>query len=43
MEHTNLWPGAYSFKNEIRLFLEFIKEQVDLILKKIEKADSLYS
>jgi hypothetical protein len=29
------WPGAYSFKEEIHLFLEYIKEQIDDIMKKI--------
>jgi len=28
-----VWPGAYSFKNEIGLFIQFIKEQVDELSK----------
>lgn len=34
-----MWPGAYSFKNEISLFLEYIKEQIDEIMKKIEASE----
>lgn len=33
------WPGAYSFKNEIGLFLKYIKEQIDDLMKKIEDAE----
>ncbi len=35
-----LWPGAYNFKKEISVLLKFLKEQIDLILKKIEELDS---
>lgn len=35
------WPGAYNFKNEIAMFLKFIREQIDSILKKIEKIDNI--
>jgi hypothetical protein len=31
-----IWPGAYSFKQEIGLFLEYIKKQIDELMKKIE-------
>lgn len=41
MEQNFYWPGAYSFKNEIRILLECMQEQIEVILKKIEKADSL--
>ena len=34
-----MWPGAYSFKNEISLFLEYIKEEIDDIMKKIEETE----
>ena len=37
----NLWPGAYSFKFELADILKSIKNQIDLILEKIEKADSM--
>lgn len=33
------WPGAYSFKEEIGLFLEYIREQVDDLIKKIEQTE----
>lgn len=34
-----VWPGAYSFKDEIGMFMTFIKEQVDDLLKKIEETE----
>lgn len=34
-----IWPGAYSFKEELSLFLEYFKEQVDEVMKKIEEAE----
>ena len=34
-----MWPGAYSFKEEIGLFMTFLKEQIDEILTKIEEAE----
>ncbi len=33
------WPGAYSFKEEIGLFLEYVREQVDDLIKKIEQTE----
>ncbi len=35
------WPGAYSFKLELKTLLEALKEQIDIILYKIEKADKM--
>ena len=35
------WPGAYSFKFELKTLLECAKEQIDIILSKIEKADKM--
>lgn len=34
-----VWPGAYSFKEEIGLFLAYIKEQVDALVEKIEQTE----
>lgn len=34
-----IWPGAYSFKEEVGLFMEYLKEQIDYLLKKIEEAE----
>lgn len=42
MYQYSFWPGAYSFKEEIGLFLEYIREQIDLILKKIDETDRKY-
>ena len=33
------WAGTYSFKPEIKLFLEAFKKQVEEILNKIEQMD----
>ena len=33
------WAGTYSFKPEIKLFLQAIKNQIDEILNKIEQMD----
>ena len=34
------WPGVYSFKEEIRLFMKYIKEQIEDILVKIEETEA---
>lgn len=39
MYESYVWPGAYSFKNEIKLFVNWFKEQVDCVLKKIEETE----
>ena len=33
------WPGAYNFKEELSLFLEYFKEQVNDVLRKIEETE----
>ena len=40
MYYNWVWPGAYSFKSEIKLFTAWIKNQVDIILKKIEETEN---
>ena len=40
MYYNWVWPGAYSFKGEIKLFTAWIKNQVDIILKKIEETEN---
>ena len=35
------WPGVYSFKEEISLFLEYLKEEIDDVMKKIEETEDL--
>lgn len=39
MEQQQLWPGAYSFQNELKIFLEYMQEQISIVLKKIDEAD----
>lgn len=42
MYQYSYWPGAYEFKQEIGLFLKYIKEQIDIIMKKIDETDKAY-
>ena len=39
MYRYTIWPGAYSFKNEIGLFLEFFKDKLFCLIKKIEETE----
>lgn len=39
MYYNWVWPGAYSFKNEIKLFSSWFKEQLDIIIKKIDETE----
>lgn len=39
MQYYSVWPGAYSFKSEIKLFLESFKEYIETVLKKIEETE----
>jgi len=41
MEQNNYWPGAYNFQGEIRTLLEYMQEQIVVILEKIDAADEL--
>ena len=40
MYYSSVWPGAYSFKSEIKLFIQFMKRQFDALLARIERAES---
>lgn len=39
MYYNSVWPGAYSFKSEIKLFTEWFKNQLEIILNKIEETE----
>lgn len=39
MYESYAWPGAYSFKSEIKLFAKWFKELFDEVLKKIEETE----
>ncbi len=43
MQYYTAWPSAYSFKSEIKLFLESFKEYVEVVLEKIEETDKIVS
>lgn len=34
-----VWPGTYSFKEEVSMFLKYFKEQIDEVMKKIEETE----
>ncbi|MDD3238405.1 MAG: hypothetical protein PHV37_09965 [Candidatus Gastranaerophilales bacterium] len=40
MQYYSVWPGYYSFKSEIKLFLNAFRSYVDTVLKKIEETES---
>ncbi len=39
MYRYSVWPGAYSFKNEVSLFLLYIRDQFDELIKKVNKTE----
>ncbi len=41
MYQNFVWPGAYSFQQELKLFVTWFKEQADLILLKILETERL--
>ena len=39
MYYNSIWPGAYNFIGEIKLFTEWFKKQIDIIYQKIEEKE----
>ncbi len=39
MYQYSMWPGAYSFKEEIGLFLDYFKKQLRFLIEEIEKTE----
>ena len=39
MYESYAWPGAYSFKSEIKMFVSWFKNQFDSLLKKIDETE----
>ena len=37
----NMWPGCYSFRDEIKLFLTWFKDQVESLIFKIYELERL--
>ena len=37
----NMWPGCYSFRDELGLLLAWVKDQAEVILLKIYEIDRL--
>lgn len=40
MQNYFLWPGAFSFTQELQLLLEYVKEQIDLLLFRIMETNN---
>ena len=36
-----MWPGCYSFRNEIKLFILWFKEQTEALILKVYEIDRL--
>ena len=36
-----MWPGAYSFKKDLKALLEVIQQQIEIIISKINELDAL--
>lgn len=43
MYESYAWPGAYSFKSEIKIFARWFKNQMDILLRRIEDAEKRVS
>lgn len=41
MYKYSIWPGAYSFKEEVSLFLLYIRDYLDRLVKEINKAEAV--
>lgn len=41
MYKYSIWPGAYSFKEEVSLFLLFLRDKLDELVKEINKAEAV--
>ena len=36
-----MWPGCYSFRDELKLFAQWFKEQTDALILKIYELDRM--
>ena len=36
-----MWPGCYSFRDEVGIFLAWVKEQVDSLILKVYELDRM--
>ncbi len=37
----NMWPGCYSFRDELKVFVLWFKEQIDSLVFKIYELDRM--
>ena len=40
MQYNCFWPGTYSFIGELKLFATWLKNQMNIIMEKIEETES---
>ena len=40
MQYNCFWPGTYSFIGELKLFAEWLKNQMNIIMDKIEETEN---
>ena len=40
MQYNCFWPGTYSFIGELKLFAEWLKNQMNIIMEKIEETEN---
>ena len=41
MYKYSIWPGAYSFREEVSLFLLYLRDKLDELVKEINKAEAV--
>jgi len=41
MYKYSIWPGAYSFKEEVSLFLLYLRDKLDELVKEINKTEAV--
>jgi len=41
MYKYSIWPGAYSFKEEVSLFLLYLRDKLDDLVKEINKTEAV--
>lgn len=41
MYKYSIWPGAYSFREEVSLFLLYLRDKLDELVKEINKTEAV--
>lgn len=37
----NIWPGCYSFNDQTKMFLTWLKDQIDSLIFKVHEIDRI--